>query len=119
MAKIKESSTIQENKKIALASCPVTYVMERIGSYWKPIILYHLMSGGKRYSELKKAVPAITEKVLIQHLKQLEQDGLLVREARPVVPPYVSYRLTDSGKKLQPVLHAMAEWALANGAAGA
>ena len=112
MAKTKESSTIQENKKAAFEECPVTYVMEKIGGYWKPIILFHLLSGSKRYSELKKAVPAITEKVLIQHLKQLEADGLVSREAKPVVPPYVTYSLTVAGSRLKPILYTMAVWAI-------
>jgi DNA-binding HxlR family transcriptional regulator len=112
MTQIKESSTIQENKKFALSECPVTYIMERIGGYWKPIILYHLLTGNKRYSELRKAIPAITEKMLIQNLKQLEADSLVIRESKPVVPPYVIYRLSPSGKKLHPVLFAMANWAL-------
>lgn len=111
MAAIKESSTIQENKQYALEQCPVTYVMEKIGGYWKPIILYHLSKGTKRYSELKRAIPAVTEKVLIQHLKQLENDGLVIRESKPVVPPYVTYSLSTSGKGLMPVIDAMAYWA--------
>lgn len=111
MAAIKQSSTIQENKQYAQELCPVTYVMEKIGSYWKPIILYHLSTGDKRYSELKKAIPAITEKMLIQHLKQLEADHLVIREAKPVVPPYVTYRLTKAGQALSPVIEAMAAWA--------
>lgn len=111
MAAIKESSTIQQNKKIALDLCPVTYVMEKIGGYWKPIILYHLSTSDKRYSELKRAIPAITEKMLIQHLKQLENDGLVIRTAKPVVPPHVTYNLSQSGKGLIPVIQAMAEWA--------
>ena len=113
MSKIKENSTIQENKQTALKQCPVTYVMEKIGGYWKPIILYHLLAGSKRYSEIRKAIPAITEKVLIQHLKELESDGLLQREAKPVIPPYVTYRLTPSGLALKPVLDAMIGWAMA------
>lgn len=111
MTAIKKSSTIQENKQYALEQCPVTYVMERIGGYWKPIILYHLSTGTKRYSELKRAIPAVTEKMLIQHLKQLEADQLLIRVAKPVVPPFVTYTLTDAGKGLEPIIHAMAEWA--------
>ena len=113
MSKIKENSTIQENKQTALKQCPVTHVMGKIGGYWKPIILYHLLAGSKRYSEIRKAIPAITEKVLIQHLKDLESDGLLQREAKPVVPPYVTYRLTPSGLALKPVLDAMIGWAMA------
>ena len=116
MTKIKESSTIQENKKLAYMECPVTYVMEKIGGYWKPIILFHLLSGDKRYSELRKAIPNITEKMLIQHLKQLENDGLVNRIAKPVVPPHVTYNLTVTGKALKPVLLAMANWAVLDSA---
>ncbi len=110
MAAIKQSSTIQENKQYALAQCPVTFLMDKIGSYWKPIIIYHLSTGDKRYGELKRAIPAITEKMLIQHLKQLEADNLIIREAKPVVPPYVTYRLSKSGKGLMPVIRELAEW---------
>ena len=115
MTAIKAASTIQQNKSNAFATCPVTFVMERIGGYWKPIILFSLLTGTKRYSELKKSIPPITEKVLIQHLKQLEADGLITRKSRPVVPPYVTYQLSRQGKELRPVLYAMAEWAVNHG----
>ena len=115
MAAIKESSVIQENKSNAFVNCPVTFVMEKIGGYWKPIILFNLLTGTKRYSELKKSIPTITEKMLIQHLKQLETDGLVIRKSKPVVPPYVTYELSKEGKALRPVLLAMAEWAVSNG----
>jgi DNA-binding HxlR family transcriptional regulator len=114
MTKIKETSTNQDNRKNALTQCPVTYTLEKIGGRWKPIIIYNLMSGTKRYSELKKLIPAITEKMLIQHLKQLEADNLVYRKAKPVIPPFVEYSLTDSGKELRPVLDAMVGWALKN-----
>jgi len=112
MTAIKKTSTIQENKRYAIGKCPVSYVMDKIGGYWKPIILYHLNKGDQRYSELKRAIPAITEKMLIQHLKQMEVDNLVIREAKPVVPPFVTYRLTAAGKELYPVIDAMAVWAL-------
>ena len=115
MAKIKESSTIQFNKQTVFKLCPVTYVMEQIGGYWKPIILFHLLSGPKRYGELKRSIPHITEKMLIQHLKQLEMDQLVLRTAIPVVPPHVTYNLTSSGEALRPVLYAMANWAIEEG----
>ncbi|MGF6849193.1 DNA-binding HxlR family transcriptional regulator [Chitinophaga sp. W3I9] len=115
MTAIKETSVIQENKSNAFVACPVTFVMEKIGGYWKPIILFSLLPGKKRYSELKRSIPAVTEKVLIQHLKQLENDGLILREPRPVVPPYVTYELSESGRALRPVLYAMAEWAVSQG----
>lgn len=112
MTEVKESSTIQENKKTVFKECPITYVMEKIGGHWKPIILLQLLSGSKRYSEIRKGIPAITEKVLIQQLKQLEADNLILRNAKPVVPPFVTYSLTASGQRLQPVLYAMAVWAI-------
>ncbi|OJV14664.1 MAG: transcriptional regulator [Dyadobacter sp. 50-39] len=111
MTKIKENSTYNANREIVMQECPVTYVMSKIGGHWKPIILYHLLAGSKRYSEIRKAMPHITEKMLIQHLKQLEGDRLLVREAKPVVPPYVTYTLTEAGRELEAVINAMAEWA--------
>jgi DNA-binding HxlR family transcriptional regulator len=111
MTKIKESSTYNANREIVLNACPVTYVMNKIGGHWKPIILYNLLSGSKRYSEIKRAMPHITEKMLIQHLKQLENDKLLIREAKPVVPPFVTYTLTESGKELEPLINEMSRWA--------
>jgi len=114
MTKIKETSTNQDNRKNALTKCPVTYTLDKIGGRWKPIIIFNLLSGTKRYSELKKLIPAITEKMLIQHLKQLEADNLVHRKSLPVVPPFVEYSLTDSGKELCPVLDAMVAWALNN-----
>lgn len=115
MNEVKETSTIQLNKQTVFKLCPVTYVMEKIGSYWKPIIIFHLMSGSKRYGELKKAMPHITEKMLAQHLRQLEADGLILRVALPVIPPHVTYSLTDAGQALRPVLYAMANWAIEDG----
>ncbi|CAB3851290.1 putative HTH-type transcriptional regulator YybR [Achromobacter mucicolens] len=114
MTTIKERSTIQKNKQAVLEVCPVTYVMERIGGYWKPVILYQLSFGEKRYSELRKRMPGVSEKVLIQQLKQLEADGLIAREARPVVPPHVTYSLQSAGRDMLPVMMAMVEWAEKN-----
>jgi DNA-binding HxlR family transcriptional regulator len=111
MTRIKESSTRNFNKSLSVASCPVTYVMNKIGGHWKPIILYHLMSGPKRYSELKRCIPPITEKMLIQHLKQLQEDNLVIRKAEFVVPPVVTYSLSKAGNDLTPVLKAMVSWA--------
>jgi DNA-binding HxlR family transcriptional regulator len=113
MTAIKENSTLNANRKSNRASCPVSFVMSKIGGHWKPIILYHLLSGTKRYSELKKLIPAITEKMLIQHLKQMQEDKLVIREAQNVVPPFVTYSLSNEGEQLRTVLDAMVEWAFA------
>ena len=118
MTAIKQSSTRNFNKEAATIACPVTYTMNKIGGHWKPIILFHLMSGTKRYSELKRAIPGITEKMLIQHLKQLQEDNLVLRVAEPVVPPHVSYSLTTAGDKLTPALTALAQWGLEDSSHG-
>ncbi len=112
MKVIKENSTNQLNKKVILTSCPVNYTLDRIGGRWKALILYNLSTGKKRYNELKKAMPQISEKMLIQQLKELEKDGLVDRIAMPVVPPHVEYDLTKTGKDLKEVLGAMAKWGL-------
>jgi DNA-binding HxlR family transcriptional regulator len=112
MTAIKTSSTRNFNKEQAELHCPVTYVMNRIGGHWKPIILYQLIKGTKRYSELKKGIPSITEKMLIQHLKQLQEDNIVTRETVAVMPPVVTYKLSPTGKGLVPVLKAMVRWAL-------
>jgi len=111
MTRIKESSTRNFNKEFSVSLCPVSYVMQKIGGHWKPIILFHLMNGPKRYSELRKSIPAITEKMLIQHLKQLQEDKLVLRDMKEAMPPVVVYSLSPSGEALSPVLHAMAAWA--------
>jgi DNA-binding HxlR family transcriptional regulator len=113
MAAIKENSTQQLNKQNALNSCPVTFTLEKIGGRWKPLILYQLMGGIKRYGEIRKAIPGITEKMLIQHLRALEADGLVNRDVKPVVPPHVEYGLSEEGLTLTPILNAMAHWGLA------
>ena len=110
MTAIKISSTNQQNKKEIHTLCPVTFTLDKIGGRWKALIIYHLLSGAKRYGELKKAIPAITEKMLIQHLKQMEADHIVFREAKPVVPPHVIYSLTESGKELKAMMKAMSVW---------
>jgi DNA-binding HxlR family transcriptional regulator len=111
---VKESSTNYANKIKIFSVCPVTFTLSRIGGRWKPIILYHLLEGTRRYGEVRKSIPHITEKMLIQHLRELEADGLIKRKTLPVVPPHVEYSLTRSGAELKPILTAMADWGFKN-----
>ncbi|WP_299285024.1 helix-turn-helix domain-containing protein [uncultured Mucilaginibacter sp.] len=111
MTTIKVSSTNQINKRVIATKCPVTFTLHKIGGRWKPLIINCLLTGTKRYGELRKAIPAITEKMLIQNLKELEADELIIREAKPVVPPHVEYSLTECGEELRPVLLSMKQWA--------
>ena len=111
---IKESSTNQLNKK-EIFKCPVTRTLERIGGRWKPLILYQLVNSTRRYNELRKAIPGISEKMLIQQLRELEEHGLVFRKVHPVVPPHVDYSLTTVGQEMSPILSAMADWGIKNG----
>jgi DNA-binding HxlR family transcriptional regulator len=114
MTAIKESSTNYQNKQVILNECPVTFTLEKMGGRWKPLILFQLQQGVLRYGQVKKGIPGITEKMLVQHLRELEADGLIVRDVKPVVPPHVEYSLTKTGKTLTPILNAMAQWGLNN-----
>jgi DNA-binding HxlR family transcriptional regulator len=114
MRKNKEASTNNQNRKEIIEHCPIYYTLDKIGGRWKPLILWYLKEGEKRYSELRKYIPAITEKMLIQHLKQLEADKLIARKVINVMPPHVEYKLTKSGKEIIPALDSMAVWGLKN-----
>lgn len=109
----KTNSTNFANEKIVM-QCPVSYTLGKIGGRWKPLVLWQLSGGKMRYSELRKAIPAISEKMLIETLKDLEQDKLVVRESKPVVPPFVEYSLSMHGKSLSPILKSMAKWGVEN-----
>ncbi|SKC53684.1 transcriptional regulator, HxlR family [Ohtaekwangia koreensis] len=105
----KENSTNSLNNKV-LTKCPMSYTIEMIGGRWKTIILYQLRNDSLRFGQLKKMLPLITEKMLAQQLKQLEIDGLVVRDAKKAIPPHVEYYLSESGKTLLPILTSMADW---------
>ena len=112
MYQTKKSSTNQLNKQAALYDFPVTFTLDKMGGRWKALILYQLMGGALRYNAIKKAMPAVTEKMLIQKLKELEVDKLIIREAKAIVPPVVTYRLSKKGQALQQTMQAMANWGL-------
>ena len=91
--------------------CTVSLTMDLVGGKWKAVILYHLKDSEKRYSELRKEMPAITEMTLSLQLKQLEKDGLVSRKVYGKKPPVkVVYNLTTFGKSFVPVLQAITEW---------
>ncbi|BCH34475.1 hypothetical protein MesoLjLc_64050 [Mesorhizobium sp. L-8-10] len=81
-----------------------------ISGRWKAIVLYHLFDGPKRLSELRRAIPEISQKVLVQQLREMEEHGLVHREVFRQVPPRVDYSATQLGLSLEPVLRALCEW---------
>lgn len=90
--------------------CPVTRAMAAIGGKWKLFILYHLMGGTRRFGELRRLIPDVTQQMLTAQLRELEADGLITRTVYPVVPPKVEYSLTPLGCELRPVTDALLEW---------
>lgn len=90
--------------------CPVAAMIEMIGGKWKPIILFCLSSGTRRFGEIAVRIPTISRKVLTEQLKELERDGLIERKQYKEIPPRVDYSLTALGISLSPVLSAMERW---------
>lgn len=86
--------------------------LDIIGVKWKPLIIWHLGEKTLRFSELKRALPNITQKMLTQQLRALEEDQLVNRFVYAEVPPKVEYSLTEKGKTLLPVLSTLCEWAI-------
>lgn len=102
-----EVFTIKEKKKF---NCTIEASMCFIGGKYKPIILWHLIDGTKRFSELQKLIPQATAHTLTLQLRELERDPLIHREVYPVVPPKTEYSLTDLGKTLIPLINELREW---------
>lgn len=90
--------------------CAVEATVDVAGGKWKPVIIYHLLSGTKRFGELKKTVGDVSQRSLTMQLRQLELDGVVERQVFAEVPPRVEYSLTAFGQTLAPVLKAMKEW---------
>ncbi|MBO8162423.1 MAG: helix-turn-helix transcriptional regulator [Brevibacillus sp.] len=88
----------------------VESTLKVIGGKWKPLILCHLSEGAKRFGELKRDMPEITQKMLTQQLRELEQEGIVHREVYPQVPPKVEYSLTEYGQSTRELLDVMAKW---------
>lgn len=92
------------------SNCAVEATVAVIGGKWKPILLFHLLSGQKRYSELQKLLPLASDRMLTRSLRELEQDRIISRTIIPEVPVRVEYALTKDGLSLIPVLNAMSAW---------
>lgn len=98
--------TMPEN----LPACPVETTLLLIGDKWKVLILRDLMTGTKRFGELKKSIGSVSQKVLTAQLRDMEDKGMVSRKVYAEVPPRVEYSLTELGKSLQPILDAMQSW---------
>jgi len=98
-----------------LKSCPVTITLHVIGGKWKPAILYLIDMGIDRFGEMQRRLPGISKRMLTNHLRELEAEGIVHREVFAEVPPKVIYSLTEKGQTLEPTFVAMEEWGLKYG----
>lgn len=90
--------------------CPVATTVDVIGGKWKPIVLFYLLERTRRFGELRRLMPEVTQQMLTLQLRELERDGLVHREVYRQVPPKTEYSLTELGRSLEPVLRLMLEW---------
>ncbi len=94
--------------------CAVEAAISLIDGKWKCIVLFHLLEGTMRFSEIRRRVPGVTQRMLTNQLRELEADGLIARVVYAVVPPKVEYSLSPLGRSLEPVLGALKAWGDAN-----
>ena len=90
--------------------CATEMALEIIGGKWKLVILYNLFEGTKRFGELRRAMPNVTQRMLTRQLRELEEDGLVRRKVYTQVPPKVEYSLTDTGESLESIVRQIDEW---------
>ena len=90
--------------------CDVEATLSVLGGRWKPVLLFHLLDGRKRFGELCRMTPNATQRMIILQLREMEADGVISREAFPEVPPRVVYELTPLGRSLEALLLAMRSW---------
>lgn len=93
-----------------LPACPVETTLTLIGDKWKVLIIRDLLTGTKRFGELKKSIGSVSQKVLTAQLRAMEENGLLSRTVYAEVPPRVEYTLTETGYSLKPILDSMWAW---------
>lgn len=103
---------VTAKKKLANCkyNCPVEATMEAIGGKWKLLIIHHLLEGTKRFNELQKLIPAVTQRMLTSKLRELERDGIVHRKVYAEVPPKVEYSMTEFGQTVEPMLWVMHDW---------
>ncbi len=101
---------MRKQKHKSYIACPVEAALDLIGGKWKGIVLFHLMQGSKRFNELRRLLPGITQRMLTLQLRQLEKDDLINRKIYHQIPPKVEYSLSKLGQTLVPILEQLKQW---------
>lgn len=106
----KRASTNYENAAALASHCGLTFAMTLLSGRWKINILWMMKNGINRYGQLKNKIAGISEKMLTERLKELEQEGLIIRNDFQTIPPHVEYELSEAGKLLSPILEQLTNW---------
>ena len=104
----------RKNKDFNPHNCPVTHFLNIIGGKWKILIIYGISRNCNRFSLLKRAIPLISKQMLVNQLRELEQDNIIERIIYAEIPPRVEYRITEFGNSLMPVIMSIQKWGLSN-----
>ena len=99
--------------KEEMPACPVATTVQLIGSKWKLLIMRNLLARPWRFNELRKDLEGISQKVLTDSLRSMEEDGIITRKVYPEVPPRVEYALSELGESMRPIIKAMEQWGIA------
>ena len=91
-------------------NCPINFAMNKLGGKWKPIILHRIKVGINRFGVLQRAIPAISKQMLTSQLRELEEDGFIVRKIYAEIPPRVEYSISQNGETIFPLLEIIEEW---------
>ncbi|WP_363351445.1 helix-turn-helix domain-containing protein [Methylocystis echinoides] len=101
---------MRKQRHEAYTCCPLEAALDVMGSKWKATILFRLLEGTKRFNELRRIMPNVTQRMLTLQLRELEADGMILRKVFAEVPPKVEYSLSDLGRTLEPLLRELYDW---------
>ncbi len=100
----------RKNKDYNPNNCPVTSCMNKIGGKWKPVVIFLITIGKNRFSLLQKAIPDISKQMLVNQLRELEEDNIIERVIYAEIPPRVEYSISKYGETILPIISVMADW---------
>ena len=105
-------ASTRKNKDFNPNNCPVTHTLNRIGGKWKIMIIYAISKNCNRFSALQRVIPAISKQMLVNQLRELEEDAIIGRTIYAEMPPRVEYKVTKYGQSLMPVINVLQDWGI-------
>src|SRR5215216_3292564 len=105
-----ESKNLADDAPTPMTKCPMTAALNAVGGKWSLICLYCLDTGTRRFNELRRLIPDVSHKVLTETLRNLEEEGLIVRTVLSLAPSHVEYEISEHGESVRPLMHAVRSW---------